>query len=53
VNTTIQFSMEFLLEIQLESQKNRTVYKIDTIDVDGEPEVLFKCLKKIGRGERI
>jgi hypothetical protein len=39
------------MEIQREIQKNTTVYKIDTIDVDGKPEVQFKCLK-IMVGER-
>ena len=34
-----------------EIQKNTTVYKIDTIDVDGKPEVQFKCLKRLV-GER-
>jgi hypothetical protein len=36
---------------QREIQKNTTVYKIDTIDVDGKPEVRFKCLKRLV-GER-
>ena len=45
--------MKTLLEIQLKIQKKTTVYKIDTIDVDGKPEVQFKCLETIGRGERI
>src|SRR5271163_23999 len=39
------------METQREIQKNMTVYKIDTIAVDGKPEVLFKCLKKLV-GER-
>jgi len=39
--------METLQEIQ----KNMTVYNFDTIDVDGKPEVMFKCLK-IMVGER-
>ena len=39
------------MEPQQEIQKNMTVYKIDTINVDGKPEVQFKCLK-IMVGER-
>jgi len=35
----------------LVNSEDLTVYKIDTIDVDGKPEVLFKCLK-ILVGER-
>jgi hypothetical protein len=41
------FSMEFP-QIFL---KNMTVYNFDTIDVDGKPEVQFKCLKRLV-GER-
>jgi hypothetical protein len=33
------------------SGKNTTVYKIDTINVDGKPEIYFKCLR-ILVGER-
>ena len=33
------------METQREIQKNGTVYNFDTIDVDGKPEVQFKCLK--------
>jgi hypothetical protein len=48
-----------LQEIRLDSKMDRfgknneadTVYKIDTIDVDGKPEVQFKCLKRLV-GER-
>ena len=47
----LQFSMEPLLEFQLEIQKNMTAYKNVYIDVDGKPEVAFKCLK-ILVGER-
>ena len=39
------------METQREIQKSMTVYKIDTIDVDGKPEVQFKCLKRLV-GER-
>jgi len=39
------------MEIQREIQKNMTVYNFDTIDVDGKPEVQFKCLKRLV-GER-
>src|SRR5579863_4247973 len=39
------------MENQWEIQKNETVYKIDTIDVDGKPELQFKCLKRLV-GER-
>jgi hypothetical protein len=38
-------------ENQKETQKNSTVYNFDTIDVDGKPEVRFKCLEKLV-GER-
>jgi hypothetical protein len=44
-------SIEIPLKTQKETQKNNTVYNFDTIDVDGKPEVLFKCLK-ILVGER-
>jgi len=36
---------------QREIQKNGTVYNFDTSDVDGKPEVAFKCLKRLV-GER-
>ena len=39
------------METQREVQKNMTVYNFDTIDVDGKPEVQFKCLKRLV-GER-
>jgi hypothetical protein len=39
------------METQREIQKNTTGYNFDTIDVDGKPEVQFKCLK-IMVGER-
>src|SRR5271163_4310895 len=39
------------METPPEIQKNMTVYKIDTIDVDGKPEVQFKSLKRLV-GER-
>src|SRR6267154_4199533 len=39
------------METQREIQKNATVYNFDTIDVDGKPEVSFKCLKRLV-GER-
>jgi len=39
------------METQREIQKNGTVYNFDTIDVDGKPEVQFKCLKRLV-GER-
>src|SRR5271170_5592388 len=39
------------METQREIQKNATVYNFDTIAVDGKPEVLFKCLKRLV-GER-
>jgi hypothetical protein len=39
------------MEILEEVQRNSTVYKIVYIDVDGKPEVQFKCLK-IMVGER-
>jgi len=39
------------MKTQRKIQKNRTAYKIDTIDVDGKPEVQFKCLKRLV-GER-
>ena len=39
------------METQREIQKNMTVYNFDTIDVDGKPEVQFKCLKRLV-GER-
>src|SRR5208282_4362775 len=39
------------MKTQAEIQKNRTVYNFDTIDVDGKPEVAFKCLKRLV-GER-
>ena len=39
------------MEPQREVQKNTTVYDFDTIDVDGKPEVQFKCLKRLV-GER-
>src|SRR5260221_6479815 len=32
-------------------RKDTTVYNFDTIDVDGKPEVQFKCLKRLV-GER-
>ncbi len=38
-------------EIRVEIQKNMTVYKIVFIDVDGKPEVLLMCLKRLV-GER-
>jgi hypothetical protein len=43
--------MSFSMELQREIQKNTTVYNFDTIDVDGKPEVQFKCLKRLV-GER-
>ena len=43
--------MKFSMEPQREVQKNTTVYDFDTIDVDGKPEVQFKCLKRLV-GER-
>ena len=43
----LQTQMEVLLEISWELQKNTTVYKIDTIDVDGKPEVQFMRLKRM------
>jgi hypothetical protein len=39
------------METQREIQKNMIVYNFDTIDVDGKPEVAFKCLKRLV-GER-
>jgi len=39
------------METQREILKNTTVYKIDTIDVDGKPEMQFKYLKRLV-GER-
>ena len=45
------FQIVISTETQRESQKNCTVYNFDTIDVDGKPEVLFKCLKRLV-GER-
>jgi hypothetical protein len=39
------------METQRKIQKNMTVYNFDTIDVDGKPEVLLMCLKKLV-GER-
>src|SRR5580704_3632887 len=39
------------MQPQREVQKNTTVYNFDTIDVDGKPEVLLKCLKRLV-GER-
>ena len=39
------------METKREIQKNTTVYNFDTIDVDGKPEVEFKCLKRLV-GER-
>jgi hypothetical protein len=39
------------MQTQRKIQRNMTVYKIDTIDVDGKPEVQFKCLKRLV-GER-
>src|SRR5271156_5828898 len=39
------------METPPEIQKNMTVYKIDTIDVDEKPEMQFKCLKRLV-GER-
>jgi len=40
------------METQREIQKNMTVYNFDTIDVDGKPETLFKCLKQlVGLGD--
>src|ERR1700683_5192397 len=39
------------MESQRKFQKNSTVYNFDTTDVDGKPEVHFKCLKRLV-GER-
>src|SRR6266446_592532 len=36
---------------RFEPGRELTVYKIDTIDVDGKPEAQFKCLKRLV-GER-
>jgi len=50
-NSSLQFSTKSLQEIQKEIQKNTTAYKNVYIDVDGKPEVTFKCLKRLV-GER-
>jgi hypothetical protein len=48
---SLKFRLKTMMRIHEEKQKNATVYKIDTIDVDGKPEVQFKCLKRLV-GER-
>jgi hypothetical protein len=37
-----EYRIVISLETPWEIQKNTTVYKIDTIDVDGKPEVTLK-----------
>jgi hypothetical protein len=46
-----KITLQFSLNITQKISDAGTVYKIDTIDVDGKPEVQFKCLK-IMVGER-
>jgi len=43
--------IEIPLKTQKETQKNTTVYNFDTTDVEGKPEMQFKCLKRLV-GER-
>jgi len=46
-----EISLQFSLKIAQEIREAGTVYNFDTIDVDGKPEVTFKCLKRLV-GER-
>ena len=50
-NAREKVSLRFSLNIAKKISDAGTVYKIDTIDIDGKPEVQFKCLK-IMVGER-
>ena len=54
--TTVSITADFFTNRGLETARFKfwlttTVYNFDTIDVDGKPEVAFKCLKRLV-GER-
>ncbi len=50
-NSCWEIDLHFSTEMSQENQRSSTVYNFETIDVDGKPEVTFKCLKRMV-GER-
>jgi hypothetical protein len=43
----VKIGLQFSLNITKETSDAGTVYNFDTIDVDGKPESMFKCLKRL------
>src|SRR5713101_8163649 len=50
-NACEKISLQFSLNIAKKTSDGSTVYNFDTMNVDGKPEVQFKCLKRLV-GER-